>query len=698
MLSVVLVVAAGIEAPSADMTGRVLWSRNVAYAYPMALYVSPKGEHLALLEQPSPNGSSRLSLLNREGDTVWTHASDQFTFAPTAVSPNGTYVMTGYGNGVALFDGHGTLLWKAVLWTAEQVGRIYGLSVGEDGNGFVVEQAVTVTESGTYFGDSFLRLNVAGKVVGNISLAGPYDYMRTAWISERAQYVVLATGGTVSNYQVHLFTGQGQRLWSRHPGNGSIDTLFVDGNGSYVAAGSGENQIYLYSQRGDLLWERNATGRILYVSITLDDKYVIAGSQDGYLYYFNLAGELISRKRYTFSAAPYPLSFSQDGTYAAFGTAEYDIAFYKVGQGQLWGLNPTGVGGWPPSWYPSISYNGKYTAWSSYQDIVFTGKNGKTLWVRNTDGYIGALLICSTGDDLIAATANKLYFFDKDGNILWTHESPNGISAISISTNGSYVAVGSQQVVLLNRLGKVLWEYDLNGTVQAFSPFSSDGNFIAFVSWENSLNSTAYLFTRDGKSVWSHGYGLYAGAVSLSADGNYIAAGSNDGLYFYGQSGKLLWNREIGLVDSVFTTVNASYVAAVAWNSSYRGAMILYYYDRSGRLLWSKPDVNPPFSFSADKGYVMALSPMGGGPYGPVNAMSVFDGAGNVVWNLTVDRAFISSDGDYAAADTSGYKLLFVQTDDESISTLLIGVVGFAGNAVIGLALMTCAPKLIGRY
>ncbi len=69
---------------------------------------------------------------------------------------------------------------------------------------------------------------------------------------------------------------------------------------------------------------------------------------------------------------------------------------------------------------------------------------------------------------------------------------------------------------------RLLWSYKTGDDVRSVS-ISSDGSYIAAGSDDN-----VYLFDREGNLLWSHKTGGYVRSVSISSDGSYIAAGSDD--------------------------------------------------------------------------------------------------------------------------------------------------------------------------
>jgi len=106
---------------------------------------------------------------------------------------------------------------------------------------------------------------------------------------------------------------------------------------------------------------------------------------------------------------------------------------------------------------------------------------------------------------------------------------------------------------------RLAWSYQIGDDVRSVS-ISSDGNYVAAGSWDG-----VYLFSRySGTLLWSYPTGGEV-QVSISSDGSYVAAGSWDGrVYLFSKySGTPLWSYQTGgAVWSVSIFSNGSYVAA----------------------------------------------------------------------------------------------------------------------------------------
>lgn len=709
----------------------MLWKQSAGDSPMLAISVSSNGQYVAFIDQQfgeyipgqASNGNRTLHFLNREGTRIWSHTAPLFT-GPLSVSAKGSFVCVGYGYGIALFDKMGMLVWNV---TSPQSGyrNTIAISAEEDGRC----QAITETldeAAGRLIGHSFLQFNATGRLLSNSSLVGPFDYVRTAWVTNTGQYVVLSSGWSGS-YAVLLFDRDGRLLWSHYPGGGSIDTVFAAKNASYVAGGTGENEVFLYNGKGELMWFHKQKSPILKVTISPDEKTVIAGSRDGYLYYYSLDGQLLRKSQFAESYGTYPLSLSEDGQYVAAGLYENDVGLYTTSGTEVWSQQsggPTGFG--EELWIPSISYNAEQTAWFRHNDIELVNKKGDLVWQRSVEEAIDGLLISSTGNYLLVRLgAGNQYespcdpyypnlsggivsLFDKQGDKLWSYDTKSHAYSVSISNDGEYVAIGSDKLNLLNRNGEVKWSYRANGCFRALSQFSARGEFAAGAGSISSGFNRLYFFNKNGETLWSHD--LFVRSVSLSADGNHITVGSYQGVYLFDRSGRQLWNYTLNsvLVEGISSTLDGKYVAAVGMNTTYypnsgyyplTGQEALYFFDEQGHFLWKKDGVGLPFSFSPDQGYALVST-------------GVFDKQGNQLWRPPA-RAYsypvISSDGGYIALASTEYKLFFTLMQSEaSTSTfhtsirsgpaniptlfwrnsLLIGVVIFASLASLAIFLL----------
>ncbi len=147
---------------------------------------------------------------------------------------------------------------------------------------------------------------------------------------------------------------------------------------------------------------------------------------------------------------------------------------------------------------------------------------------------------------------NKIYLFDRQSNKpVWSHEiGTEWISGIAISDDGKYIAAnaGSSIYLFKSESSTPLWRYDcgsdLTGPSGGFLiDMSADGKYIVG-GCQNSL----HLFTKENSQPrWSYEGNASIYAASISADGEYIAAGTSntDELIFFSRySNKPLWKYQ----------------------------------------------------------------------------------------------------------------------------------------------------------
>ncbi len=100
----------------------------------------------------------------------------------------------------------------------------------------------------------------------------------------------------------------------RYKTDGSIYSVSITPDGSYIAAGSSDNKIYLFDRSGKLLWSYETGSWVWSVSITPDGSYIVAaGGGDGNVYLFDRNGKLLWK--YRTKGAIYSISITPSGEY-----------------------------------------------------------------------------------------------------------------------------------------------------------------------------------------------------------------------------------------------------------------------------------------------------------------------------------------------------------------------------------------------
>lgn len=346
--------------------------------------------------------------------------------------------------------------------------------------------------------------------------------------------------------------GSAVLLWSYRTGS-SIESISISSNGSYIAAGDWDT-VYFFNKEGELLWSRKTGCGFNGVSVSMDAKgsCVAVGSgedehfskeTDKKVYLFNREGELLWS--YDTGANIYMVSLSADGSHVA-AVADRHVFFFDRKGELLWTYKKEG---WLKKVEGVCTSGYHVAARCSDREILFFNTEGKLLWRHRTTvgGWFPSLdevSLSSDGPYVVAVTGgwwlpeNKgdLSFFDRDGELLWSYEIEGGTGSVSISSDGSYIAVeGGGNIWFFDRWGKDLWLYNVGANVYVeFVSISSDGSYLAALSTDKRV----YFLTREGKLLWSHKIGRGGGeppiqAILMSSDGVYVAATASRNLYFF---------------------------------------------------------------------------------------------------------------------------------------------------------------------
>ena len=227
-----------------------------------------------------------------------------------------------------------------------------------------------------------------------------------------------------------------------------------------------------------------------------------------------------------------------------------------------------------------------YISFDSYGQIWFTDFNknqvsqGYTLLppsrIKDLNfGQVSSVDISSDDSHVIAGTitgdkGGSLYFFDKQGNLLWSHQFDRNIFGADITPDGSHVIaqgytlakyepprpnqppvfLHSAIIYYYDKDGKLLWTYDAgNSFLEEKFGFSKDGSIIRVGSIDKIFyldNKGALLtnFTDDSPFQDTH----LPPEVRVSDDGQYTAWGrytdNGDTILFYKNHGNLLWSDD----------------------------------------------------------------------------------------------------------------------------------------------------------
>jgi len=135
----------------------------------------------------------------------------------------------------------------------------------------------------------------------------------------------------------------------------------------------------------------------------------------------------------------------------------------------------------------------------------------KLLWSYKADasGHFADVAVSADGEYVAAGSSgfevddvNKVYFFNREGELLWSYKTYHGVYGVAISADGEYIVAGSG--------GR--WTSDWS---KQFEPIGD-----------------IYFFNRAGELLWGYEMEDYYKGISISGDGKYVVTRYCDGVYF----------------------------------------------------------------------------------------------------------------------------------------------------------------------
>jgi outer membrane protein assembly factor BamB len=345
------------------------------------------------------------------------------------------------------------------------------------------------------------------------------SYIESVAISSDGKYIV-AGGQQDTNGNGRLDTGyicffdkNGSLLWIYKTGDYFVNSVAISSDGKYIVAGSSRGYVYFFDKDGNLLWKHKTKGCVNSVSITPSGEYVVVGSGNK-VYFFDKNGSLLWK-------------YGTKGCVIRNESIGSPVNTPKALIGIDWNSEIRSV---------AITPDGKYVVAGSDGNYIVVGSEGH--YDMNRHGYV--------------------YFFDKNGNLLWKHTTGHCVYSVAISSDGNYVvARGWGNVCFFDKSGNLLWKYK-TGWVESVA-ISSDGKYVIVGSWEDTDNDRfldlgyVCFFDKNGNLLWKYKTGNYfVSSVAITPDGNYIVAGGwkdidrdaypdKGNVYLFDKNGNLLW-------------------------------------------------------------------------------------------------------------------------------------------------------------
>jgi len=337
-----------------------------------------------------------------------------------------------------------------------------------------------------------------------------------------------------NNQVIFLHKDSNQPIWTFDTGNDMVIDVAVSKNGEYVAAAT-FTSIYLFSKESnEPIWrfcdncEELLTSRVGFrgVALSAGGDYIV-GNWDDNLYLFQRESNVPIWSA-DIECGAIGVDISDDGKYIAAGVAN------------------AGKNGDKLFFFSSESNEPLWEYKADHPEYEQTGN-----FYRPDITPDGKYVAVSTG-----CPDRRAYLFSKEGDVVFrsemlTYDSPVHKSAIS--DDGSLIAysadhaTGQEIVFLFDYQGKKIWSFSSpeDATARAIS-ISANGDYVA----AGTTGGHIYLFSKESSvPLWKFtttGYFTQIGDVKLSSNGDYlVAGGTTKKVYLFSKdSSEPLWECE----------------------------------------------------------------------------------------------------------------------------------------------------------
>jgi hypothetical protein len=329
-------------------------------------------------------------------------------------------------------------------------------------------------------------------------------------------------------------------------------------------------------------------------------------------------------------------------------------------------------------------YQGTVAAGSGYDSVYVYDGAGTLLWSYDTGTHVASVAVSSDGAYIaVGSLGYRLYLFDRNGTKLWEKNVPISYGgnwggteskSVAISAYGEYVVAGcTDKLYVYENDGTLHWSHDGAETSVAISP---NGNYIASA---NKADGTVDFFsTASSNPDWSTA-DIDAFWVATSNPG-YAAVGQLGGtVYLYDNAGSAIWTYSHGKWAASYIRVDMAQdgLSVVAVNddaSDQKGSVLAYFNDlEDGTPGWSAADGTPSWTYVPDPDigtndyYTVAISPNGETTAtGPAQGTVVLSRTGALLQKFMASGTQsidLASDGQFGAYGEGNGNLSFFSKD-----------------------------------
>lgn len=288
----------------------------------------------------------------------------------------------------------------------------------------------------------------------------------------------------------------------------------------------------------------------------------------------------------------------------------------------------------------------------------------KPLWISLLGEYIQDVAMSTDGSYIAVGTTNNIYLFNKNSPApILNYSTTYGGRFIAISSNGSYIAAangggGVGKLFFFHQSSSTpLWNFSVPQAATSVA-ISSDGKYIALGSYDWKVR---LFHWSNSTPLWTFSAPSVIDVVDISSDGNYISAGvgaiaNHEKIYLFEKSSSIpIWNYSLyNRIVSMAISSDGNYIVAGTYQDKLylfnkTSSTPMWIFSTGGYTIWT-------VEFSFDSNYIVAGIENGGGK------VYFFNRSNSIpLWNYStgtnayVSTVAISSNGSYIIIGNTNY-------------------------------------------
>jgi WD40 repeat protein len=332
--------------------------------------------------------------------------------------------------------------------------------------------------------------------------------------------------------------------WQRHT-HAQLTSLDLSQDGQIVAfttaplASEGDSRLHVFDLLGRELWMASRGLKILGVSLSNDGQYVAIGTMDFSIILFTRDGKLVWERQSV--GLPY-IAPQGKSVVALNGGVTGPIntlleTFHRDGQ-KDWSLRRQGR-----VWRSTVSDQSDLLMGLWNHEVLLIDRQHRIVWQQMLPQEIMALAISPEDANYFAVAAGVLtpviHLYERMGQLVWRRQLPLGVTELSLARQGELLlsygnTIHGQHLALFNRKGELEWTYHLKTPATESSKAVIVPNYPLIVATiERDQRYYLQGFALTGSPLWVAPVPEPIFDFRVSRDGRYVAAATDTTLYFF---------------------------------------------------------------------------------------------------------------------------------------------------------------------